>query len=160
MIWHCLAASDLTITPFTCKWSGNPFRKGGLHAPLPQAIRPNFLRPAMEIQSYRFGYIEIDGKAYRNDVRLIGDKVLPEWWRGQGHYVDLKDAKDLLAAEAEVCVFGTGAYGSMRISPAVKSAFEDRGVQVITDKTSAACNLYNRLAKEGKKVIAGFHLTC
>jgi len=114
----------------------------------------------MEIQFYQFGHIEIDGKAYRNDVKLIGNQVVPEWWRGQGHYVDLKDAEDLLAAGAQVCIFGTGAYGSMRISPAVKSAFEDRGVQVITAKTSEACNLYNRLAKEGKRVIAGFHLTC
>jgi hypothetical protein len=114
----------------------------------------------MEIQSYEFGHIQIDGKAYRNDVKLIGNAVVPQWWRSQGHYVALQDAKDLLAAEAEVCIFGTGAYGSMRVSTAVKSAFEDRGVKVVTDKTPSACDLYNRLAKEGKKVIAGFHLTC
>ena len=114
----------------------------------------------MEIRSYRFGYIEIDGKAYRNDVRIIGDKVLPEWWRAQGHYVDLKDAKDLLAAKAEVCIFGTGAYGSMRVSPEVQAAFKERGVGVVIKKTSQACDLYNRLTNEGKKVIAGLHLTC
>ena len=114
----------------------------------------------MEIQAYQFGHILIDGKAYRNDVKLISNQVIPEWWRSQGHYVDLKDVKDLLVAEAEVCIFGTGAYGSMRVSAAVKSAFENRGVQVITDKTSTACDLYNRLVTEGKTVIAGFHLTC
>ena len=114
----------------------------------------------MKIQSYKFGHIEIDGTVYRNDVRLIGNKVLPEWWRSQGHYVDLMDANDLLAAEAEVCIFGTGAYGSMRIAPEVEAAFKKRGVQVITEKTSSACDLYNRLTNEGKKVIAGLHLTC
>jgi hypothetical protein len=114
----------------------------------------------MEIQSYRFGHIEIDGKAYRNDVKLIGEKVVPEWWRSQGHYVDLKDVKDLLATEAEVCIFGTGTYGSMRVSNAVKSAFEDRGIEVLVEKTESACNSYNQLTKTGKKVIAGFHLTC
>ncbi len=114
----------------------------------------------MEIQSYRFGHIEIDGKTYRNDVKLIGDEVVPEWWRSQGHYVEPKDVKDLLAADAEVCIFGTGAYGSMRVSGDVKSAFEKNGIQVVSDKTSTACDLYNRLSKEGKRVIAGFHLTC
>ena len=114
----------------------------------------------MQIQSYQFGHIDIDGKAYRNDVKLIGNRVVSEWWRSQGHYVELKDVKDMMAADAEVCIFGTGAYGSMRISPAVEARFEDHGVQVITAKTSPACDLYNRLVKEGKKVIAGFHLTC
>lgn len=114
----------------------------------------------MEIQSYRFGYIEIDGKAYHDDVKLIGDEVVPLWWRSQGHYVDLKDVQDLLAAHSQICVFGTGAYGAMRISDAVRSAFEDRGIQVVIDKTSPACDLYNRFTKQGKTVIAGFHLTC
>ena len=114
----------------------------------------------MEIQSYRFGHIEINGKAYRNDVKLIGNRVIPEWWRSQGHYVDLGDVKDLLAAEAEVCVFGTGAYGSMRVSRAVRSAFEARGIRVVVEKTESACNTYNQLSKEGKTVIAGYHLTC
>jgi hypothetical protein len=114
----------------------------------------------MKIESYQFGRIEIDGTVYRNDVRLIGDNVIPEWRRSQGHDVDLKDAKDLLDAEAEVCIFGTGAYGSMRVSPEVKSALKKHGVHVITEKTSSACDHYNRLTNEGKKVIAGLHLTC
>ena len=114
----------------------------------------------MEIQSYRFGHIEIDGKSYRNDVKLMGNKVVDQWWRSQGHYVELEDVKDLLAAEAEVCIFGTGAYGSMRVSDTVKSAFEAQGIQVLEKKTESACNTYNQLVKEGKTVMAGFHLTC
>jgi hypothetical protein len=114
----------------------------------------------MEIQSYRFGHIEIDGKAYRNDVKLIGNKVIGQWWRSQGHYVELEDVKDLLAAPAEVCIFGSGAYGSMRVSSAVKSAFKAQGIQVLVEKTESACDTYNQFSKEGKTVIAGFHLTC
>jgi hypothetical protein len=114
----------------------------------------------VEIQSYRFGHIEIDGKAYRNDVKLVGNKVIDHWWRSQGHYVELEDVKDFLAAEAEICIFGTGAYGSMRVSDAVNSALKAQGIQVLVEKTESAWHTYNQLSKEGKTVIAGFHLTC
>ncbi|NVM23695.1 MAG: hypothetical protein HWN68_18195 [Desulfobacterales bacterium] len=114
----------------------------------------------MKIQSYRFGHIEIDGKAYAKDVKLIGEKVAPNWWRSTGHRVEISDVEDLLAADAEVCVFGTGASGLVRVSEAVKSAFESRGMKVLIERTESACNTYNRLTEEGKKVVAGFHLTC
>jgi hypothetical protein len=114
----------------------------------------------MEIQSYHFGHIQIDGKAYRNDVKLIGDTVVPDWWRLKGHHVGPDDVEDLLVSGAEVCIFGTGAYGALRVSGAVTSAFENRGVKVLTERTESACQTYNRLAKEGKKVVAGFHLSC
>lgn len=114
----------------------------------------------MKIQSYRFGYIEIDGKGYRNDVKLIGKSVVPEWWRSQGHLVQVKDVQDLLNADAEICVFGTGAYGSMRVSEAVRSEFQNRGIQIQIEKTESACDTYSRLLRDGKKVVAGFHLSC
>jgi hypothetical protein len=112
------------------------------------------------IQSYRFGHIEIDGKAYRNDVKLIGDAVIPEWWRSQGHLVEIRDVQDLLKADAEVCIFGTGAYGSMRVSEKLRSALQDRGIEVVIQPTESACHTYNRLLEAGRKVIAGLHLTC
>jgi hypothetical protein len=114
----------------------------------------------MEIQSYHFGHIQIDGKAYQNDVKLIGNTVVPDWWRSQGHHVGLEDVQDLLSSDAEVCIFGTGAYGALRVSETVTSAFKGCGVEVLTQKTKSACQTYNRLTKEGKKVVAGFHLSC
>ena len=114
----------------------------------------------MKIESYSFGSIEIDGKVYRSDLKLIGERVVPDWWRGQGHLVELEDVDDLLKADAEICIFGTGAYGVMRVSKRVKSEFENRGIKVLIEKTKSACNTYNRLLQEGKKLVAGFHLTC
>ena len=114
----------------------------------------------MKIQSYRFGYIQIDGKDYRNDVKLIGESVIPDWWRSQGHFVEIRDVQDLLNADAEICIFGTGAYGSMRVSEAVQSEFQNRGIKVLMQKTESACALYRRFLQDGKKVVAGFHLSC
>ena len=112
------------------------------------------------IQSYRFGHIKIDGQAYRNDVKLIGEKVLPDWWRSQGHLVQIKDVQDLIDANAEFYVFGTGAYGAMRVADSVTSELESRGGKVIIEPTESACNTYNLLVEQGKSVVAGFHLSC
>lgn len=113
----------------------------------------------MRIESYRFGYIQIDGKVYRNDVKLIGERVVPDWWRGQGHLVEIRDVQDLLNADAEICIFGTG-YGGLRVSKAVKSEFENLGIKVLIQKTEVACDTYNQLLQDNKKLVAGFHLTC
>lgn len=115
---------------------------------------------AMKIQSYRFGHIQIDGKDYRNDVKLIGERVFPDWWRSEGHLVETRDVQDLLNADPEICIFGTGAYGSMRVSEAARSEFRKQGVEVLIEKTESACNTYSRLLQDGKKVVGGFHLSC
>ena len=112
------------------------------------------------IESYRFGHIKIDSQAYRNDVKLIGEKVLSDWWRSQGHLVQIKDIQDLIDANAEFCVFGTGAYGGMRVAESVTSQLESRGSRVMVEPTESACNTYNRLLQDGKLVVAGFHLSC
>jgi hypothetical protein len=112
------------------------------------------------IESYHFGHIEIGGRSYRNDVKVIGSKVVPDWWRSQGHLVQIKDVRDLLAANARFCVFGTGAYGAMRVSDAVKSELESQGIEVLIEPTEAACETYNRLIEEGESAVAGFHLSC
>jgi hypothetical protein len=112
------------------------------------------------IESYRFGSIEIDGKIYKNDVKLIGNRVESDWWRSQGHLVQMADVQDLLKANAEFYVFGTGAYGAMKVSDAVKSELESRGSKVVIEPTEPACDTYNKLLKEGKSVVAGFHLSC
>ena len=114
----------------------------------------------MKIESYRFGRITIDGNVYQNDVKLIPGKALSEWWRSSGHLVRLEDVKDLLQSHPDFCVFGTGAYGGMKISPEAKSALEDQGTEVIIEKTEPACQRFNRLSDEGRNVVGAFHLTC
>ena len=109
------------------------------------------------IESYRFGHIKIDSQSYRKDIKLIGEKVLPDWRRSQGHLVQVKDVQDLIDAEAEFCVFGTGAFGAMRIADSVTSELESRGRKVMIEPTESACNIYNRLVREGKLIVAGFH---
>ncbi|CAB5108245.1 hypothetical protein D3OALGA1CA_1864 [Olavius algarvensis associated proteobacterium Delta 3] len=112
------------------------------------------------IESYSFGNIVVNGKAYHNDVKIIDATVIPEWWRKSGHVVSPKDVSDLVAARPDYVVIGKGNPGFMKTSSEVKHLFEDKGITLLEEKTAKAVKIFNRLHREGKKVCAGFHLSC
>lgn len=112
----------------------------------------------VRIDSYRFGEIVIDGKRYTEDVLILPAKVL-SWWRKTGHAVVVEDLKEALAAQPEIIVLGTGAYGVVRVAPEVEKFLATKGIKLIAAPTSEACQKYNEFA--GKyRVVAGMHLTC
>jgi hypothetical protein len=41
------------------------------------------------IERYSFGNIIVKGETYTNDIKIILGKVVPEWWRRSGHFVDV-----------------------------------------------------------------------
>ena len=113
----------------------------------------------MKIESYSFGSILIDGESYASDLIIFPGKVKASWWRKRSHKVELEDIPELLQAEADVIIFGTGAYGLMKIKKKVIEHFANRNIELIIEKTGKAVNTYNEIA-ENKKVIAALHLTC
>jgi len=113
----------------------------------------------MKIDSYHFGEIVIEGKEYKNDVMIYGNRV-ESWWREQGHHLQLKDLDWLLEqAPPEVLILGKGRYGLMTVPDDVIEALEERGIKVIVQNTKEACQTYNELVGS-KRVAAAFHLTC
>ena len=112
------------------------------------------------IDDYRFGNIKIDGKTYRNDVKIIDGKVKPDWWRREGHKLFPEDIRDILDAKPEVLVVGTGAYGVMEVLPQTRKSLKERGIELIEAKSEQACHTYNQLLKSGKRVAFACHLTC
>ena len=114
----------------------------------------------MHIDSYSFGEIVIDGNPYDSDVMLYQGQV-KEWWRRQGHSLELEDLKWLLEQNPppEVIVVGRGRYGVMEVPDEVARALKERGIELIAKPTKEACEEFNRLA--GTRRVAGaFHLTC
>ncbi len=116
------------------------------------------------ITSYSFGRIEIDGKIYSNDVKILPDRtVVADWWRRSGHELCLEDIKDLIKASPEVLVVGTGASAMMQVLPEVVDAFSDAsneaGLELVVKRTDEAWMVFNDLCTS-KKVAAAFHLTC
>ena len=113
------------------------------------------------IEQYQEGsYLKIDGTQYYNDLKIIDGRVKGRWWRSIGHRLQTEDIFDILAANPDILVIGTGYAGNMRVPDEVRSAIENKDIDVITAKTAQAIEIFNRLHAEGKDVAGAFHLTC
>ena len=111
------------------------------------------------IESYRFGKIVIDGKAYQKDVIIFPEAVRPTWWRQQGHSLSIDDLKDVIAAQPKTLIVGLGAFGRMEMPTDTLVQLEAAGIEVVAKKTETACQIYNQRKDEGG-VVAALHLTC
>jgi hypothetical protein len=112
------------------------------------------------IDSYGFGRITINGKHYTNDVIVFSDRVKGNWWRKEGHRLQVEDIETVVEQKPEVLVVGTGYYGLVKIPVETVEHLKSKGVELIAQKTREACTTYNQLVESGKKVIAALHLTC
>ncbi|MFP4348751.1 MAG: Mth938-like domain-containing protein [Thermodesulfobacteriota bacterium] len=112
------------------------------------------------IQDYGFGKITVDGETYSNDIKIIDGRVVPEWWRDEGHRITLEDIQDILDKAPDILVVGTGYYGNMKSTDTFRTGVKDRGIELIEEKSGQAVKTFNQLREEGKDVAAGFHLTC
>lgn len=110
------------------------------------------------INSYDFGQIVIDGQTINHDLILSDGKVI-DWWRKEGHVVDIEDLKDL-PNSFDVLVIGSGASGMCKVPQKTIDYIKDLGVELVIEMTGDAVKTYNRLSNEDKKVIGAFHLTC
>ncbi len=56
-----------------------------------------------------------NGPLFCKDLKVLGEEIVENWWRKEGHRVDPTDVTDILAASPEVLVVGTGYAGSMEV---------------------------------------------
>lgn len=101
----------------------------------------------------------MDGEKYANDLILLPDRVIPNWWREQGHRLSVKDLEVVLGAQSAVLVVGTGAHGMMRVPRETRQAMREAGVELRIVETGEAWKLYNDM-REKRKTAGAFHLTC
>ncbi len=120
----------------------------------------------MKIEHYSFGRITIDGKTYTSDVIIYPERVNSSWWRKAGHNLEVDDLSEVINAQPQVLVIGTGASELMNVPKETLSHLESKGIEVHVEKTDKAVELFNKLQSEirrggkDKIVIAAFHLTC
>ncbi|MFP3897581.1 MAG: Mth938-like domain-containing protein [Anaerolineales bacterium] len=111
------------------------------------------------IEDYDFGHIVIDGERHEEDVIILPDRVIGNWWRDEGHTLKREDLDAVFEADVEVLVVGQGAYGRMAVPQETRQALEAAGIEVMAQETDGACQTYNRLREKGN-VAAALHLTC
>jgi hypothetical protein len=115
----------------------------------------------MQIESYRFGRIRIDGTDYAKDLMIVGGRVHSPWWRDAGgHTYAPGDLRPLIDKAPEVVCLGTGFFGRVRVRDETLEAFAELGTRVVRDRTGRVVEEFNRLAREGRDVAAALHLTC
>ena len=112
------------------------------------------------IDKFSFGTITVAGRPYTNDIKIIHGSVVPDWWRGNGHSVDVSDVHDILQDNPDVIVIGKGDPGYMRVADSLKGYADENDIELIEENTPVAIRTFNRLLKEGRKVDAGFHVGC
>ncbi len=113
------------------------------------------------IDSYNFGLIVINKLPYKNDVIVFPDRVEADWWREEGHKLQLVDIqKSLDEVHPAALVVGTGKFGIMKISREVRQYADERGIKLHAEPTEKAVKMYNRLILIDDKILGAFHLTC
>ena len=111
------------------------------------------------IESYQFGKIVIDGSVYTKDVILLPTQIISNWWRKEGHQLNVSDLEDVLTANLQVLVVGQGASSRMQIRTEVENALKSARIELIPLSTQKACQEYNRRSAM-ERAAAALHLTC
>jgi hypothetical protein len=114
----------------------------------------------MQIDDYRFGHIDIEGRSYDADVIIFPDRVQERWWRQEGHRLAQEDLGTVMAERPEVLVVGTGYYGRMQVPEETLASLGAAGIDVRVLKTDRAVAEFNRLQREYASIVAALHLTC
>jgi hypothetical protein len=112
-----------------------------------------------EIQDYRFGRMVVDGEPHTRDLILLPDRVVANWWRREGHRLDVEDLQAVLSDAPEVLVVGTGIYGRMQVPEETRRVVEAAGIELRPARTGEAWRTYNDL-REQRRTAGAFHLTC
>jgi len=113
----------------------------------------------MHIDSYDFGQIVIDGKTYRQDLLIWPGHIKSDWWRAEGHLLQIPDVFEALAADPQVLVVGAGAYGRMDVDRELAIYLQEKGIELVAKSTREACLVINQMA-ENRRWAAALHLTC
>ena len=115
----------------------------------------------MKIDSFSFGKITIAGKLYTTDVIVYPDRIEDNWVREEEHRPQISEFADIVQAEPDILIIGTGYAGVMSIPDQIRNFLTSKGMEVRVDKTAKAVEMFNSLIGNAReKVVAAFHITC
>ena len=111
------------------------------------------------IDSYRFGQMVVDGEEFCSDLIILPGRIVPDWWRQDGHLLQPIDLEAYREELPGLLVVGTGKFGMMRLDTSLHEFLARLRVTVIAERTGKAWHIFNDRSQ--KQELAGaFHLTC
>ena len=110
------------------------------------------------INDYRFGYIVIDDRGHSRDVIVLPDRVVPNWWRKDGHSLIVDDLAEVIEELPSNLIVGCGACSRLAPDPHAIEELERRGINIEILPTEDAVNRYRQL--DPATAAAALHLTC
>ena len=113
----------------------------------------------MNIDSYSFGKMVYKGKAFHSDIIIYPDRVEGSWWRKEGHVLRREDLADILAANPEVLIIGTGYMGMMKVPEELRKELMSKKIELYVEDSRQAVKVFNAIHTK-RRTIAAFHLTC
>ena len=113
----------------------------------------------MNIDSYSFGKMVIEGKTFQSDLIIYPEKVDASWWREEGHLLQPGDLKAVLTTSPEVLIIGTGYMGLMKVPDEIRKELLEKNIELYVEKSSRAVEIFNSINTK-RKTVAAFHLTC
>ena len=112
----------------------------------------------VKITAVRFGEVEIDKKVYFSDMVVWWDGKIE--YREKSHNFTISDFLELAEKKPDIIVIGTGMNGIVRILAEVKQAAEDKKIEIFTELSPKAAEMFNGFLADRKKAVAVIHSTC
>jgi hypothetical protein len=110
------------------------------------------------LEDYSFGRLVVEGEEHTRDLIVLPTRVVPNWWRREGHSLHMDDLEEVVDELPERLIVGCGAHGQLEPDPAVIDALERRGIDVEVLHTADAVRRYGEL--DERHTAAALHLTC
>lgn len=111
-----------------------------------------------------WGHMEIEGVGSGRDFKLWpGGGRAWDWTETNTHHapgIQPADVEELLANGSKIVVLSRGRDLRLQTCPETIEYLKARTVKYHVQETSAAVELYNKLAEEGELVGGLFHSTC
>ncbi len=105
------------------------------------------------IRAYEKGQLIINEQAYRNNLIIMPEQLIPDWRPQSVESLTVADFDELLALKPGMIILGTGER-QIFPSAALYAEVTNAGIGVEVMNTPAACRTYNILMSEGRSIAA------